>query len=52
VGGTISGEHGIGTAKAHHLPWEIPPQELALMKSIKKLIDPKNIMNPGKIFVS
>jgi glycolate oxidase len=51
VGGTISGEHGIGTAKAKHLPWEIPPQELELMKSIKKLIDPKNIMNPGKIFV-
>ncbi|MEK7369497.1 MAG: FAD-linked oxidase C-terminal domain-containing protein, partial [Planctomycetota bacterium] len=52
LGGTITGEHGIGTAKAKHLPWEIPPLELELMKSIKRLIDPKNIMNPGKIFVS
>ncbi|OHB87506.1 MAG: hypothetical protein A3C38_02370 [Planctomycetes bacterium RIFCSPHIGHO2_02_FULL_50_42] len=52
LGGTITGEHGIGTAKAKYLPWEIPPLELELMKSIKRLIDPKNIMNPGKIFVS
>ncbi len=52
LGGTITGEHGIGTAKAKHLPWEIPRDELELMKSLKKLIDPKNIMNPGKIFVS
>lgn len=52
LGGTITGEHGIGTAKAKHLPWEIPRVELELMKSLKKLIDPKNIMNPGKIFES
>lgn len=52
LGGTISGEHGIGTAKAKHLSWEIPPTELELMKSLKRLIDPKGIMNPGKIFVS
>ena len=52
LGGTITGEHGIGTAKAKYLPWEIPPLELELMKSIKRLIDPKHIMNPGKIFVS
>ncbi|MFQ5957708.1 MAG: FAD-binding oxidoreductase, partial [Candidatus Brocadiales bacterium] len=52
MGGTITGEHGIGTAKAKHLSWEIPPQELEIMKSLKGLIDPKGIMNPGKIFVS
>lgn len=51
VGGTITGEHGIGTAKAEYLPLEIPPRELQLMKSLKQLIDPKGIINPGKIFL-
>jgi glycolate oxidase len=50
VGGTITGEHGIGIAKAEFLPLEIPSLELQLMKSLKKCIDPKGIMNPGKIF--
>ncbi|MCK4909246.1 MAG: FAD-binding protein [Planctomycetes bacterium] len=48
--GTLSGEHGIGLTKAHYLEMEIPPTELKLMKEIKKLFDPKDIMNPGKIF--
>jgi glycolate oxidase len=52
VGGTITGEHGIGIAKAEFLPFEIPSQELQLMKSLKKFFDPKDIMNPGKIFIS
>ncbi|MEE9515301.1 MAG: FAD-linked oxidase C-terminal domain-containing protein [Candidatus Brocadiales bacterium] len=52
LGGTITGEHGIGTAKAKHLPWEISPQELKLMKAMIKMIDPLYIMYPGKIFVS
>jgi glycolate oxidase len=52
VGGTITGEHGIGTAKAEYLPFEVPSQELQLMKSLKKFFDPKGIMNPGKIFLS
>ncbi len=51
VGGTITGEHGIGIAKAEFLPIEIPSQELQLMKSLKKFFDPKGIMNPGKIFI-
>ncbi|MDR4506727.1 MAG: FAD-binding protein [Candidatus Brocadiaceae bacterium] len=48
--GTISGEHGIGNVKAKYLSMEIPPQELQIMKDIKKLLDPKGILNPGKIF--
>ncbi len=50
LGGTISGEHGIGTAKAPFISKEIGPIELDLMKRIKKLFDPNNILNPGKIF--
>ena len=50
LGGTISGEHGIGNVKSAYLPLEIPPQELRIMKDIKHLLDPKGILNPGKIF--
>jgi len=50
LGGTISGEHGIGLTKSAYISMEIPPAELDIMKKIKKLFDPKNIMNPGKIF--
>jgi glycolate oxidase len=50
LGGTISGEHGIGLTKAAYITMEIPPAELELMKKIKGVFDPKNIMNPGKIF--
>jgi glycolate oxidase len=50
LGGTISGEHGIGLTKAPYLGMEISETELSIMKSIKKVFDPKNILNPGKIF--
>ncbi len=50
LGGTLSGEHGIGTTKAHFLPLEIPPATMSLMQDIKRLFDPNNILNPGKIF--
>lgn len=50
LGGTISGEHGVGLTKAEYIGMEIPPRELEIMKGIKKLFDPHNIMNPGKIF--
>ncbi len=52
LGGTLSGEHGIGLTKLEFLPLEVAPVELALMRSIKKLLDPNNILNPGKIFSS
>jgi len=50
LGGTISGEHGIGLTKAPYLGMEIRRKELELMKGIKNLFDPQNILNPGKIF--
>lgn len=50
LGGTISGEHGVGVTKRSYLPAEIGRRELALMKHIKQLFDPNGILNPGKIF--
>jgi len=49
-GGSISGEHGIGTTKTEYLGIEIPPRELDLMRRIKRLFDPNGILNPGKLF--
>ncbi|MCP4164037.1 MAG: FAD-binding protein [Deltaproteobacteria bacterium] len=50
LNGTISGEHGIGITKQKYISKEIGKDETFLMKSIKKTFDPKNILNPGKIF--
>ena len=50
LGGTITGEHGVGITKMAYLPKEIGPEELSLMKGIKQVFDPENILNPGKIF--
>ncbi len=52
LGGMISGEHGIGYSQKLYLPIALSPSELEVMKKIKKLFDPNNILNPGKIFVS
>lgn len=49
-GGTISGEHGIGLDKKNYFTISIGEEELKLTKSIKRLFDPNNILNPGKIF--
>ncbi len=49
-GGTLSGEHGVGITKAPYISMELKDCEINLMKGIKKLFDPKNILNPGKIF--
>lgn len=49
--GSITGEHGIGLSKAAFLPLEADPASLAAMRSIKKALDPNNILNPGKIFL-
>jgi len=50
LGGTITGEHGVGMTKLEYLPMEISATQIELMKGIKKVFDPKNILNPGKIF--
>ena len=50
MGGTISGEHGIGNTKSKYLDIEIKPGEMELMKGIKALFDPNGILNAGKIF--
>ncbi|MFW6081928.1 MAG: FAD-binding oxidoreductase [Desulfosalsimonas sp.] len=49
LGGTISGEHGVGIAKAPYMDKEIKPGALALMKRIKAAFDPAGILNPGKM---
>jgi len=50
LGGTISGEHGVGLTKARYIGMELSPEGIRLMKAIKRVFDPKGIMNPGKIF--
>ena len=50
LGGTISGEHGIGYVQKNYMDIPFNPSELKLQKEIKAVFDPKNIMNPGKIF--
>jgi glycolate oxidase len=50
LGGTISGEHGVGITKMQFIKKEIGPAELILMKKIKNVFDPNGILNPGKIF--
>ncbi|MGO9310355.1 MAG: FAD-binding oxidoreductase [Spirochaetia bacterium] len=49
-GGVISGEHGVGTLKKDYLPMNIGPAQVAVMRSIRKALDPDGILNPGKIF--
>lgn len=50
LGGTISGEHGIGLIQKEFMDIVFAPPALHLMKEIKKVFDPNNIINPGKIF--
>lgn len=50
LGGTLSGEHGIGIAKRPYMPIAMSEVNLNLMRGIKKVFDPNGILNPGKIF--
>lgn len=50
LGGTITGEHGVGITKMKYLRQEIGETEIKIMQNIKKVFDPGNILNPGKIF--
>ncbi|MCB2193577.1 MAG: FAD-binding protein [Deltaproteobacteria bacterium] len=49
LGGTLTGEHGIGLSKAAYMEMEHDPVAMRLMRSIKKVCDPNNILNPGKM---
>ncbi len=50
LGGTLSGEHGIGVSKAQYLGLEQSEDLIALQRDIKRVFDPKGLLNPGKIF--
>ncbi len=50
LGGTISGEHGVGLSKRPYVEKELGPETLGIMKGIKAAFDPWGIMNPGKVF--
>lgn len=50
LGGTITGEHGVGLVKAPYLEWKLGEAGVDVMKGIKTAFDPLNILNPGKIF--
>jgi len=50
LGGTITGEHGVGLAKKAFLPRALGDASLGPMRQLKRTLDPDNILNPGKIF--
>jgi len=50
LGGTLSGEHGIGSEKARFVGLELDATQMALMRSLKQVFDPDRILNPGKLF--
>ena len=50
LGGTLSGEHGIGVLKVPFLPLEQSTQLIALQRDLKRVFDPRGLLNPGKIF--
>jgi len=50
LGGTITGEHGVGAMKAPYLEWKLKKEGISAMMGIKQAFDPNNIMNPGKVF--
>jgi glycolate oxidase len=48
LGGTVTGEHGIGLLKAHHLPGQLGPDAMELNRRVKAALDPAGILNPRK----
>jgi len=51
-GGSVSAEHGVGLEKLPYLPYTRSPEEIAVMRTLKQALDPKGILNPGKIFAA
>jgi glycolate oxidase len=49
LGGTITGEHGVGAAKLQHLAYRLGDDHLALLRRVKRAFDPDGILNPGKL---
>jgi glycolate oxidase len=50
LGGTLSGEHGVGTLKRPYMQQALGPISIEIQKRIKQALDPQNILNPGKVF--
>jgi glycolate oxidase len=50
LGGTLSGEHGIGLVQKNYMDIAFSDKELELMRQIKQVFDPAGLLNPGKIF--
>ncbi len=50
LGGKITAEHGIGLLRKSFLPMNLEPNQIEVLKSLKRAFDPKNVLNPGKIF--
>ncbi|KAG8805480.1 hypothetical protein FRC19_007861 [Serendipita sp. 401] len=48
--GTCTGEHGVGVGKRHYLAKELGDETVEVMRTIKRTIDPKDLMNPGKLY--
>ena len=48
--GSISAEHGIGLLKKHALSFSRTPAEIEIMRGVKRVFDPKGLLNPGKVF--
>ena len=51
LGGTVTGEHGVGLLKLPGMRAELGPGVLALQRAVKQALDPKGILNPGKVVV-
>jgi FAD/FMN-containing dehydrogenase len=49
-GGSISAEHGVGLLKKEYLQYSRSALEIEIMRQVKRVFDPRGIMNPGKIF--
>ncbi len=52
LGGTVTGEHGVGMDKAEKLPLLFGPEDLEVMRAVRRVFDPRGLMNPGKVLPS